>query len=233
MNRRIQFAPGEYYHLYNRGVEKREIFTDDADRERFLTLLYLSNNKTPFVMRDLYDAGYHAEDLYDVHREPIVAIGAYCLMDNHFHILVKEVSEGGITTFMKRLMTGYTMYFNRKHKRVGPLFQGTFKAEHAADDDYLKYLYAYIHLNPAKMKHADWRTKGGIADAVKDYRFSSFLDYQMPDSRRSSRIMDKAEFPEYFSDVEQFVEYHDEWLDFNRGSTSVGSSTEVEPLAAA
>ena len=232
MNRRIVFAPGEYYHLYNRGVEKRSIFENDEDRERFLTLLYLSNNTKPFVMRDLQKSGHEFNDIFDIAREPIVALGAYCLMDNHFHILVKEIEEGGITIFMKRLMTGYTMYFNRKHKRVGPLFQGTFKAEHASDDEYLKYLYAYIHLNPAKISHENWRTQSGkrLEEMVKEYPYSSFTDYQKPGSRKHGNIMTPNEFPDYFENSKQFVEYHDEWLNFNRGSTSVANDTEVEPL---
>ena len=124
MNRKIVFAPGEYYHLYNRGVEKRTIFDNEVDRKRFLSLLYICNNTAPIVIRDLKDAGYSMEDIFDIERVPLVSIGAYCLMDNHFHLLIKEIDDGGITLFMKRFTTAYTMYFNEKNRRVGFRFCG-------------------------------------------------------------------------------------------------------------
>lgn len=227
MNRKIVFAPGEYYHLYNRGVEKRDIFMDDSDRHRFISLLYLCNSGASITIRDLLKDGYTEESLFDVPIDDhYVAIGAYCLMDNHIHLLVKEIDDNGISHFMQKLMTAYTMYFNQKYKRVGPLFQGVFKAEHADDDQYLQYLCAYIHLNPLKMFDPHWRTTKGLSERliknIFSYTYSSFLDYSKNEETRvQSKILNKKEFPQYFENKHDFMKYHMEWLSFNRGLTSV------------
>ena len=172
--------------------------------------------------------GYTEESLFDFPTDDhYVAIGAYCLMDNHIHLLVKEINDNGVSHFMQKLMTAYTMYFNQKYKRVGPLFQGVFKAEHADDDQYLQYLYAYIHLNPLKMFDPDWRTAKKISQPLMQnifsYRYSSFLDYsQNEEARAQSKILNKSEFPQYFPNYNDFLKYHIEWLTLNRGLTSVG-----------
>ena len=108
MERRITFAEGEYYHVYNRGVERREIFSTPADHWRFQRLLFLSNGTAPYIFREIQKKKFS-----DIERQkPLVAIGAYCLMPNHFHILVKEITDNGISMFMEKLATGYSMYFN-------------------------------------------------------------------------------------------------------------------------
>ncbi|OGJ11058.1 hypothetical protein A2467_03325, partial [Candidatus Nomurabacteria bacterium RIFOXYC2_FULL_36_8] len=147
--RRTPLVRGEYYHIYNRGVEKREIFLDKEDYFHFLKLLYICNSNKSITLRNI-------SDNFD-RGETIVDIGAYCIMPNHFHVLCYEKIENGISTFMKKLSTAYAMYFNKKYIRTGILFQGRFKSEHANTDGYLKYLYAYIHLNPAKLKNPKWK----------------------------------------------------------------------------
>src|SRR3989344_1270124 len=114
--RRIAFAPDEWYHCYNRGVDKRTIFEEPRDYERFLEALYLSN-ATESIPRGTFQHLPHSEIINLERTEPIVAIGAYCLMPNHFHLLIKESVEGGISRFMHRVGTSYTMYFNIKRKR--------------------------------------------------------------------------------------------------------------------
>ena len=84
-------------------------------------------------------------------KETLVDIGAYCLMPNHFHLLIRETAEGNISRFMLKLQTGYPMYFNKKYQRTGALFEGKFKAKHITNDNHLKYLFAYLHLNPVKI----------------------------------------------------------------------------------
>ena len=123
-------------------------------------------------------------------------------MPNHFHILAKEVIEGGISKFMSKLSTGYSMYFNRKYKRSGSLFEGRFKIIHANRDEYLKYLFVYIHLNPIKLIDPSWKEKG-IKDMLKvekylaSYKYSSYLDYNGV-SRLENGLLDINSFPEYF-----------------------------------
>ncbi len=221
MQRSIEFSEGEYYHIYNRGVDKRNIFLDKGDRDRFVKLLYLSNGTKPFVFRDVQN-----KDLGNIDRnDPLVAIGAYCLMPNHFHILVKEITEGGITQFMEKLGTAYSMYFNKRSKRTGFLFEGNFKAEHVDRDEYLKYLYAYIHLNPVKLIEPEWKEEG-IRDLAKAksyleaYRYSSYEDYAMG-QREESAILSPKEFPEYFKEEQDFKDFVDEWLLYKKEEESI------------
>ncbi|KKW43541.1 MAG: Transposase [Parcubacteria group bacterium GW2011_GWB1_57_6] len=214
MNRKISFAEGEYYHVYSRGVEKRKIFLDGKDRERFQALLFLCNGSKPVVYRLIQGSTLYQTDV----GEKIVAVGAYAFMPNHIHILVKEISENGITEFMRKVNTAYSMYFNKKYERVGPLFQGTFAAEHVTRDEHLKYLFAYIHLNIVKLIEPKWKEEG-IKDLKKArgyleaYPFSSYSSYTGK-VRKEDTILSKNEFPKYFSHQHDFKDFVDEWLTF-------------------
>lgn len=214
MARPFNFAEGEFYHIYNRGVDKREIFATDADYRRFIALLFLSNSDRAV---DLEEIGPHVKAIMHIDRgDNLISIGAYCLMPNHFHLLVQESTHGGVSKFMQKLTTGYTMYFNRLNERTGSLFQGTFKAEHAAEDRYLKYLFAYIHLNPAKLVNPEWREKGirgSDIRYVESYQYSSYQDYLMR-KREENAIISRKEFPEYFNDPKEFRNEMREWLNF-------------------
>jgi len=212
MERQCVFSIGEFYHVYNRGVEKRSIFIDKKDWARFHKLLYLANSSQSFVFRELKDQGINTIE----RGSPIVAIGAYVLMLNHFHILAKETTENGLSTFMKKLSTGYSMYFNKKDERVGPLFQGRFKAEHVSRDEHLKYLYAYIHLNPVKLIEPKWKETGiknkdRAIKFIKQYHYSSYEDY-CGTNRQECKIISKGEFPKYFSGTHSFKTYVNDWL---------------------
>ena len=217
MTRNFNFADQEFYHLYNRGTEKRTIFLTRGDYERFLSLLYIANQSTPVDVK--LQGGTLNEILRIERSEPLVAIGAYCLMPNHFHILAKEVVGGGISKFMQKVLTGYTMYFNKRHERSGALFQGTFRASHIQDDRYLKYLVSYIHLNPVKLIEPKWK-ETGIADPVgaevylAQYRYSSYPGYFGREST-FTKILTLEEFPRYFETDTDFLTYHTEWLNYN------------------
>src|SRR3989344_9198885 len=138
--RKIYFAVGEYYHIYNRGNSKQNIFHDPDDYGRFLKLMFLSNGKENFNVRSI------GNKIYNFNRgKQLVDIGAYCLMPNHFHILLTQTNNGDVSKFIHKLLTGYSMYYNKKYERVGALFEGKFKSEHANNDRYLKYLFSYIH----------------------------------------------------------------------------------------
>jgi len=178
MDRKIQFASDEYYHLYARGIEKKEIFRNTSDYWRFLMLLYVANSDKTIHLSD-----YSLDQLSKIFSLPrnntLIDIGAYCLMPNHWHLLVKAKSDSGVSLFMRKLLTGYSMFFNKKYDRTGGLFERPFKARHINDDDYLNYLLAYIHLNPIKIKDPDsWSGKRiknpKLADDfLNNYRFSS------------------------------------------------------------
>ncbi len=205
MKKKVDISIGEYYHIYNRGVEKRDIFIDTADYRRFILLLHLFNDEKPINVRDFKDSPRGSTSGI---RKTLVDIGAYCLMPNHFHILVKEKNEGGARNFLHKLMTGYTMYFNKRYERVGPLFQGTFKAEHANSDEYLKYLFSYIHLNPLKIFDKNWKENSleeteSLKKYLEKYEYSSYLDYHNP-QKYSSEILNKNSFPDYFISQQDF-----------------------------
>lgn len=136
-----EFAPEQYYHIYNRGVEKRDIFLDKQDYDVFVGLIkkYLTGENHNTNNRHKFPK---------LNNE--VEVISYCLMSNHFHLLLYQISENGITKLMRRLATGYVMYFNDKYNRVGGLFQGTYKASLINKDDYLHHISRYIHLNHGK-----------------------------------------------------------------------------------
>lgn len=215
--RSISFAQGEYYHLYNRGNSKQIIFHDKEDYYRFITLLYTCNginNFNNFLVNNTAE-----KDLYLFERgKPLVSIGAYVLMPNHFHILITEKEEKGISKFMQKLSTGYVMYFNKKYKRTGSLFEGKFKSKHLDSDEYLKYIFSYIHLNPIKLIQKDWK-ENGIENKTKafnylnSYPFSSFIDYQKKE-RKQNLTLDYNSFPKYFLSCKNFNQEIIEWLSY-------------------
>ena len=198
--RLVSLASGEFFHIYNRGTDKREIFFDNADYHRFLEALYLCNSEKQINVRNVRKTH---NSVFDFERNTLlVAIGAYCLMPNHFHILATPLVEGGLTKFMGKLGTSFSMYFNKRYDRNGALFQGKFKAEHADSDEYLKYLYAYIHLNPVKLIDPTWKTLG-IKDSEKAYGYASTYKYSsLPDylgqDREEKKILNPELFPGYF-----------------------------------
>lgn len=209
--RKQNFAPGEFYHLYNRGTEKRLIFLDKADHEYFLFLMYICNTTKSIKLRD-------AKESFD-REETIIDIGAYCLMPNHFHILVHEKIEGGISKYMLKLMTGYSMYFNKKYQRTGKLYEGVFKSVHTDSDQYLKYIYSYIHLNPAKIIDKKWRenekrnTKN-LLKYVFSYQYSSLKEY----INLKFNIINPTPFPLYFKKPTDHARELFEWLSFENNN---------------
>jgi putative transposase len=216
MTHSITHAPDEYYHLYNRGADKRKIFLDKADHERFITLLYLCNSGIPIHRSDL--SAHTAKKVFSIIKETtLVDIGAYCLMPNHFHILIREQAEGGISMFMKKLSTAYAMYFNKRHERRGVLFEGRYKTKHAENDEYLKYLFAYINLNPIGIIENEWKehliaNKKVAEEFLNTYKYSSYLDYKNEEVRPESSILNKLAFPEYFEKSTDFTDYLKDWI---------------------
>lgn len=219
MNRKTALAPGEFYHVYNRGVDKRPIFLDAADYKRFVNILFFCNGGMSVNMRELtrnLSKGGSLVDFIEIRGKTFVDIGAYCLMPNHFHLLMHEKVENGITLFLKKLCTAYSMYFNTKYKRTGKLFERAFSSEHADTDQYLKYLFSYIHLNPAKLIEPNWKDRESIDRSrinafVENYTFSSYRNYL--GEKEYSEILNAEPFPKYFEDYgmkEEIVE----WLDF-------------------
>ena len=234
MKRNFIFSSGEYYHIYSRGIEKRKIFLDKRDFDRFVKLLFLANSNNRFNFNDIFVRG-SAKKLSDIdRRENLVSIGAWCLMPNHFHLLIKEplleaepqVKEDArklskAASFLHKLLTSYSMYFNTKYHRKGRLFEGTFNAKHLDTDQYLKYQYAYIHLNPIGIIDSGWKEKkikdkGAAKKFLTKYPYSSFQDYSGV-KREEHAIIEPKSFPEYFESFTDFGEMIDEWMNFENG----------------
>ncbi|MBX4189248.1 transposase [Candidatus Parcubacteria bacterium] len=194
-------------------MDKREIFLDDHDKKRFVRLLYLCNGSKSVEYRILKDKPLSDIDM----GEKLVAIGAYCLMSNHFHLLIRETVEGGIVKFMSKLLTAHSSYFNKKYGRTGALFGSEFKSSHLNSDEYLKYMFAYIHLNPLKILDSNWKSKAinpVIASQFLDrYNFSSQADYKEK-WREEMLILNRAAFPEYFANKGDFEAFLYDWLDY-------------------
>ena len=220
--RRLKFTEGKFYNLYNRGVEKRIIFSGQADYDRFEAYLYILNDSENPRAANFFNGRRNDEIFLSARTEQLVAIGAYCLMPNHFHILATPLVEDGISKFMQKLQTAYTMYFNDKYARDGVLFQGTFKAENPEHDDELKFLYAYIHLNPAKLFNPDWQEKEAhefryLASSALDYRYSSAGEY----FSGKHVITTPHKFPKYFQRAKDLDSIIQCWLKYgNRQSSS-------------
>lgn len=139
------FTNEEHYHVYNRGVDKRIVFVDEYDIKRFFQSMVEFNVVDPIgsiYERSFLKLGGETPKL----RKKLVNIVAYCLNPNHFHLILEQVVDGGISEFMKRL-GGYTSYFNNRYKRSGVLFQGVFKSVHIDSNEYLLHVSSYVNLN--------------------------------------------------------------------------------------
>lgn len=192
-----------YYHIYNRGTDKRKIFSNESDYKRFTLLLLLANSSTEVRIRNLLRQKKYNDIFleYDVEHSNYVEIISWCLMPNHFHLLLSEKIEGGLPKFMKKLCTAYSMYFNKKYNRTGNLFQGKYKSKIIEDDVYLNQLIKYIHVNPLEIiDNVLWKKmdldKGIFTDVdtrnipvLKKYFYSSFLDYFTELDRVENKIL--------------------------------------------
>ncbi|MCM8795567.1 MAG: transposase [Candidatus Omnitrophica bacterium] len=162
-------------------MEGRDIFKEERDYQRFIHCLYEFNDQASALP---YKWLLRKKQLLDIKRprEILVKILCYCLMPNHFHLILQQIVDGGITKFMRKLGTGWTMYFNEKYQRGGVLFQGKFKSIIIDKDEYMMHLSRYIHLNPLELNNPNWKEEGindleKARNFLKIYRWSSFKDY--------------------------------------------------------
>ncbi len=208
MYRKKPFVENEYYHVYSRGVEKRKIFLDTKDHHRFIALLYIMNQDMSFRMDNFLQM--HKNNLSEIFKEKrektLVSILGYCLMPNHFHIILYEHTEGGISKFMGKLLTAYSMYFNTKYERSGPLLTRPFRSEHIDNEPQYMYIFSYVHLNPISIIEKNWKEEGvknkkDAEEFLKNYRYSSHLDF-LDKNRPESIIVDFSLIPEYIKDME-------------------------------
>ena len=177
--RKVRFADGEFYHIYNRGVVKRVVFSEIQDFERFLESMVEFNAVEP--IGSLFEHAF--ADKNKKHSPKLVNVICYCLNPNHYHLILEQLKENGISEFMKRLGGGFTNYFNLKNHRNGALFQGKFKAAHIDSNEYLLHVSAYVNLNNLVHKikgerfRSSWREYLDTSDKVlcaKDIIFKHF-----------------------------------------------------------
>jgi len=189
--RKLKIVPNEYYHIYNRGNNKQGIFVDDKDWSRFLFLiLYL---QSPFVFYNIgrYINNFVRHRVFNISNRLLdkiiqnktVELVNFAQMPNHFHLIVEEAIEGGISRYMQRIQDSYTKYFNTKYEKTGHLFQGPFQIVHIKDNEQLLHLSAYIHRNPREI--TQWKDKehqfewSSYQDCIGKNRWGEFIKPQI------------------------------------------------------
>lgn len=207
--RKVELVNGCFYHIYNRGVDKRDIFMNERDHCRFIQYLYEFNNT-----RSVHVRGATSPTSHKKIGERIVEIICFILIPNHFHFIVRQLIDNGISKFMQKLETGHAMFFNKKYDRTGRLFEGHFKAKLIKTDEYLMHLSRYIHLNCLDLIEPGWKEKGvrdwdRVNKFLESYKWSSYLDYigknNFPD------IINKGPLNEYFKSSEEYKKYIRIW----------------------
>jgi putative transposase len=221
MQRNISFAEGEFYHIYNRGVDKRTIFTTPNDYKRFLVLLRFANSSDDMRMSNALRNKSLEEALACERHHPLVALGAYCLMPNHYHLLVSPLEDGGIVQFLRKIQTAYAMYFNLKNNRSGSLFQGPYKALHVDSDQYLQHVSLYIHTNPILKKTRE----GGYVNAkLNDSMYRQLINYPYSSAKEymsgEHRILTHTEvFPTLALTHESIQRHITDWTTYEQGQS--------------
>ena len=193
------FAENSYYHVFNRGVEKRDIFLEEEDYTTLQSYLFKYLQPIEKVAEKYPDTPVR---LYGKNLSEEVELVAYCLMPNHFHLLLKQNTKDGVSKLLKQLTNAYTLYFNQKNDRVRGLMQGRFRAAGINNEGLFIHLVRYIHLNPIS---------SGLTQDLNSYHWSSYGDYlgqpaELPSSK--SKILS------YFPSVGAFKGFHEDQIDY-------------------
>ena len=201
--RRTELVEGELFHCYSRTIDHSRPFDDRENTERFLETLYLGNQNSPMPSLPFLHKKYSHEDVFSIERtEPLVAIGAYCIMPTHYHLLIQPVVERGITEFMRKVGTGFTMYYNEKHRRVGNLFIKPFRSKHVSDDRYYAKVTGYIHLNPMELIVPEWKQGKTMYSNLYKKRLLSYTSSSLPDYFGPNRPQKSILDPEIFGTIQ-------------------------------
>lgn len=235
---KIELVNGEIYHIFNRGVEKRNIYMEDSDYFRFARCLYECNDRNYVIIRDRIhkrqERKNHIGETYVIQenskRELLVEILAFTLMPNHYHLIVRQLVDNGISLFMGKLSNSHTGYFNKKYNRkgMGALFQGAFKAVRVESDSQFMDLLVYIFTNPVGIMEPQWKERGandpmGAIQYLNNYFWSSYLDTIGGKSFPS--ITDRDSIYKIFGSIEKVKEYTEGWIknksDFRTGVSRI------------
>jgi len=212
--RKREFTIGSFVHIFNRGNRKQTIVREACDKWRFLQMLYYFNTSVsianPFKnLERKLGFGLRTKLIWPkqwILQTPIVKIIAFALVENHFHLLIREIVEGGIALFMQKVGVGMTLYFNKKYQETGRLFQGPYKASVVNNDEYLKYLSVYIQVKNIleiypKGLEACLKNFDKAFDWAVEYPYCSLADYV---DKRNLPIIDKDILGEIFSTPEKY-----------------------------
>lgn len=193
--KRVKFRVGHWYHCYARSIGGGAVFLTAQDYERFLQALYLCNGTRAIKRGALYLPSH--EKLFTLDRgEPLASVAAYCIMPDRFHILAREIRHDGISRFMQKVGTSYSMYFNSRKARAGNLFVRPFRSLRVHSDDHARHVLQYIHLDAAELFESEWRS-GKVASSARlrkqltDYRYSSLRDHERY-VRAENNIIDRT-----------------------------------------
>lgn len=202
--RKESTVPGEYYHIFNRGNNKSDIFFDDKDRARFLFLIIHLQSPVSFknISREVKSLvqsralhSYAAKDVVaEICKNRYVELVAFALMPNHFHLLLREVQENGTSFYMHKILTAYSKYINTKQEKGGHVLEGPYRIVHVENNEQLLHLTAYIHRNPRDLR--EWRNN------EHDYPWSSYQDFI--DTNRWGELLDINVIHEQFEDKEEY-----------------------------
>lgn len=193
------FTNHNFYHIFNRGVEKRDIFSEDHDYQRFLETLYYYQYKGPKPRFSTHKRFRNN----DFETNPkIIEIICYCLMPNHFHLLIRQAGEGGSQEFMRKISNSYTKYYNTRHNRIGPLFQGEFKAVPIETDEQLVHLSRYIHLNPYV---------SDLVNKAEHYQYSSYSTFL---GLGFNRLCTKEPIVDFFKATGQYKAFVEDYQEY-------------------
>lgn len=209
-NRKLVFQNGSLYHVFNRGIERRNVFQDIREFRRALELVSFYNHKnirirySHFLQLSLKPRESALKRLSE--SEKLVDILAFCLMPNHFHFLFRQKTDKGISTFIANFTNSFTKYFNTKYKRIGPLFEGVFKAVFVESDDQLIHLSRYIHLNPVASSIVN-------NNQLLNYKWSSYSAY-LSLSKENKIVLDKETVLSFFKSSKQYEEFVLDQIDY-------------------
>lgn len=175
--RNIAFAPNEYYHVCGRGSGGQDLFLDESDRNRFLFLILHLQSPIQLSNISLYANRYSKKNTFGVNPDTLsemvkkrsLELIAYCLMGNHFHLIVGNLDDGAVSIYMHRVLMAYSKYFNAKYRKRGHVFQGPFSAVHIKNNTQLLHASCYIHKNPRDIP--EWQ------NSYMEYPYSSIGDY--------------------------------------------------------
>ncbi|TSC97653.1 MAG: hypothetical protein Greene101447_400 [Parcubacteria group bacterium Greene1014_47] len=233
--RKFKIEVGGFYHVVKRGVNRGHVFRNGQDYSRFILGLELFNSVQPINLWSIVSrsgdspstastVGERVQRVRENKGKPIVEIHGFCLMPNHIHLILREITDGGISDFIKKL-GGFSTYFNKRYNRTGPLFEGRFKAVPIQSDEQLANTFRYVHTNPVELWEPKWKefqvkNPGEAIKKLESYRPSSYLDYIGKEN--SPPFITKDFFLEFFGGEKDCQLAVEDWIKFKAHSAVVG-----------